>query len=138
MILVDTGALYALTDRADVHHADAARFYRSVAGREHLALTLPVLTEAYLLLEARLGSAAARRVWDAVNGGAFEVVDLTRRDLVLAREIEERYADAGLGFVDATCLALCERLSLRRVFTYDRKHFGLYRPSFCPALELLP
>ncbi len=138
MILVDTGAVYALTDRRDANHAGARAFYATVAGQEPLAVTLPVLTESWMLIEARLGAYAANKVWEAVNQGAFEVIDLSRTDLLLARDIEERYRDAGFGFVDATCFAVCERLSLDRVFTYDRKHFGCYKPSSVPALTLLP
>ncbi|MBC7335608.1 MAG: PIN domain-containing protein [Clostridia bacterium] len=138
MILVDTGALYALVDRNDVNHAQAAEFYRRTAGREAFGITLPVLTEAYLLLEARLGIYYADRLWAAVGEGVFEVLPLEREDLLLALDIQRKYRDAGFGFVDATCFALCERHRLRRVFTYDRKHFSLYKPTFAEALELLP
>jgi predicted nucleic acid-binding protein len=98
MILVDTGALYALTDKNDKNHRQAKKFYSSIVGQEILAISLPVLTESWLLLEARLG----------------------------------------FGFVDATCFALCEKHKIRKVFTYDRKHFSLYRPRFASHLELLP
>ncbi|MCR4420540.1 MAG: PIN domain-containing protein [Clostridia bacterium] len=138
MILVDTGALYALIDRNDVNHAQAAQFYRRTAGREVLGIGLPVLTEAYLLLEARLGGYYADRLWSAVAEGVFEVLPLEREDLLVALDIQGKYQDAGFGFVDATCFALCERYRLRRVFTYDRKHFALYRPAFAEGLELLP
>lgn len=138
MILVDTGALYALIDKNDVNHSRASEFYRSAAGREVFCLTLPVLAEAWLLIEARLGRYYADRLWEAVCDGAFEILPLEREDLVSALEIERKYRDAGFGFVDATCFALCEKHKLRRVFTYDRKHFSTYKPTFAEALELLP
>ena len=138
MIFVDTGAFYALIDRNDVNHSRAKEFYQSVAGQEVLCTSLPVVAEAWLLIDARLGSYFANRLWKAVCDGAFEILPLEREDLQLALEIESRYGDAGFGFVDATCFALCERHKLRRVFTYDRKHFSIYRPQFADALDLIP
>jgi predicted nucleic acid-binding protein len=97
-----------------------------------------VLTESWLLLEARLGRSVANKVWGAVHRGVFELLELEREDLKAALEIELKYQDAGFGFVDATCFALCEKHKIRKVFTYDRKHFSLYRPRFASHLELLP
>jgi len=138
LILVDTGAFYALIDKNDVNHSAAKEFYRSVAGREVLCTSLPVLTEAWLLIDARLGSYFADRLWESVCDGTFEILPLEREDLALALEIESKYSDAAFGFIDATCFALCEKHKLRRVFTYDRKHFSIYKPHFTNALELVP
>lgn len=138
MILIDTGALYALTDKNDKNHRQAKEFYASAIRREVFALSLPVLTESWLLLEARLGRFFAHKVWEAVNAGVFEILELGREDLKTALEIEQKYRDAEFGFVDATCFALCEKHKIAKLFTYDRKHFALYKPSFAPHLELLP
>ncbi len=138
MILVDTGAIYALTDRNDKNHRQAKEFYASIVRRETLGLPLPVLTESYLLLEARLGHFFANKVWEAAINGVFELLVPTEEDLRTAWRMEQRYAEAELGFVDAVCFALCERYKISKVFTYDRRHFALYRPSFASHLELLP
>jgi predicted nucleic acid-binding protein len=136
--LVDTGALYALIDKNDVNHRVASEFYRDAAGREVFCLSLPILAEAWLLIEARLGAYFADRLWEAVCDGVFEILPLEREDLASALDIERKYRDEGLGFVDATCLALCEKYKLRRVFTYDRRHFSIYKPTFAKSLELVP
>jgi len=138
LILVDTGAFYALVDRNDVNHGSAKKFYRSVAGKKLLCSSLPVLTETWLLIDARLGRHFADRLWKAVCDGACEILPLSREDLVMALEIESKYSDAAFGFVDSTCFALCEKHKLRQVFTFDRKHFSIYRPRFTSALELVP
>lgn len=138
MIFVDTGALYALTDKNDKNHRQAKEFYASAIRREVFALSLPVLTESWLLLEARLGCFFANKVWEAANAGVFEILELEREDLKTALEIEQKYRDAEFGFVDATCFALCEKHKIAKVFTYDRKHFGIYQPGFAAQLILLP
>jgi predicted nucleic acid-binding protein len=68
MILVDTGALYALADRNNKNHRQAKKFYGSIVGQEILAISLPVLTESWLLLEARLGRSVANKVWGVIEG----------------------------------------------------------------------
>ncbi|MCL6449140.1 MAG: PIN domain-containing protein [Armatimonadetes bacterium] len=138
MILVDTGALYALVDRNDVNHGEASKFYRGVAGKEILCISLPILTEAWLLIDARLGSFFANQLWKGICGGALEILPLEKEELQMAFEIESKYRDSGFGFIDATCFALCEKYKIRRVFTYDKKHFSIYRPRFTGNLELLP
>jgi len=137
MILIDTGALYALTDRHDKNHQHATTLYRKFLGRETLGLSLPVLTESWLLIEARLGRAPAHRLWQAVLGGAFDLLEVGSAELQLALEIETKYADVGFGLVDAICFALCERHKIEKVFTYDQKHFSIYRPTFVSTLNLL-
>lgn len=138
MIFVDTGALYALIDKNDINHSDAKRFYKGVVGKEAISTSLPILTEAWLLIEARLGKYFANKLWKSASEGIFEILELERDDLSTALEIENKYQKTGFGFVDSTCFALCEKYKIRRVFTYDRKHFGIYKPSFSESLELLP
>jgi hypothetical protein len=40
----------------------------------------------------------------------------------------DRYADADIGFVDATVLAVVERLNEPKLATLDRRRFGLLPP----------
>ncbi|WP_255622594.1 hypothetical protein [Pseudonocardia sp. DSM 110487] len=50
----------------------------------------------------------------------------------------EKYADLPLGTVDASVIALAERLNLPAVATLDHRHFGVVRPRHVEALALLP
>jgi len=138
MILVDTGALYALIDRNDVNHAGAKEFYQEVIGKEAFCISLSILTETWLLIDARLGTYFANTFWMSVSQGVFEILEIDRYDLGIALEIEKRYQDSGFGFIDSSSFALCEKHKIQKVFTYDRKHFGIYRPSFAAFLQLLP
>jgi predicted nucleic acid-binding protein len=53
-------------------------------------------------------------------------------------EILDQYADARIDFGDATIVALAERLGITRILTTDQRHFRLFRPRHCTALEILP
>lgn len=138
MILVDTGPLYALTDRRDMHHAEATEFYRSVAGVEPLLLPSPVLTEGWMFVKRRLGAVYANRMWESAVSGAFRLADVDELLLEQALDIERQYADSEFGLIDSVCFALCERMKIKRVFTFDRKHFSTYVPTFARHLELVP
>lgn len=138
MILIDSGAFYALVDKNDRNHAGAKKFYEKVIEKKTLYTSLPILTETWLLTNARLGSYFANRLWASVSKGIFEILELERNDLENALNIENKYPKAGFSFVDSTCFALCEKYKIFKVFTYDRKHFGIYKPSFSSSLELLP
>ncbi len=109
-----------------------------MAGKETFAVSLPILTEAWLLIEARLGRHFANQIWQSASEGVFEILEVDKGDMKKALDIEKKYHAADFGIVDATCFALCEKHKIRRVFTYDRKHFSIYKPLFGGSLELLP
>jgi predicted nucleic acid-binding protein len=60
-VFVDTSALYALLDRDDRRHADAAAIWRRLAEEARPLTTHSyVLVEAFALVQRRLGPAAVR------------------------------------------------------------------------------
>lgn len=63
---------------------------------------------------------------------------LRKSDLSRIREILKQYADARLDFVDASIVALAERLRIRRILTVDQREFRIIRPRHCDCSELLP
>lgn len=73
-----------------------------------------------------------------VANGAYRLESLTEADLSRAAALEQQYADLELGLVDASVIAVCERLQEKKVATLDYRHFGAVRPSHCDALRLLP
>ncbi|RCG31862.1 hypothetical protein DQ384_07825 [Sphaerisporangium album] len=50
----------------------------------------------------------------------------------------EAYAGLLLGAVDASVIAVAERLGITEVATLDRRHFTVVRPWHTTALVLLP
>jgi predicted nucleic acid-binding protein len=59
-------------------------------------------------------------------------------DLARCREIQTQYEDQSVGVVDASVLALLERLGESKLVTLDHRHFGVLRPAHVEALQLLP
>ena len=85
MILVDTGPLVALFDPKDGQHQRAAHTLRTL--RERLCTTVPVLTEAFHMLQPQ--SIGSDRVREFVEQGGLSVWLLDRLSLTRAFRSEE-------------------------------------------------
>ena len=135
-VLVDTDPLYALADRDDDWHLRTVRFLES--SRDEFIVPVTVLPEAAYLLAAHLGPEAEQKLVQTVASGEMAVEELTIQDLRRTLELLRRYEDARIGFVDATVVAIAERLKIQRIFTTDRRDFSIVRPRHCKEFDLLP
>jgi predicted nucleic acid-binding protein len=53
-------------------------------------------------------------------------------------ELVEKYADFPLGAVDASVIAIAERLGADAIATLDRRHFMVVRPNSSVSFALVP
>lgn len=97
-----------------------------------------VVTEVVYLVATRLGVDAEVRFLGDLAAGNFTVEPVLPPDWLRIAELVAGYADLPLGTVDASVVALCERLGLGEVATLDHRHFTVVRPRHVPALTLLP
>jgi predicted nucleic acid-binding protein len=135
-LIFDTNTLLAVLNRGDEHHRDCVALIE--ASREDLLVPLLTLPE----LDYFLSKYALQEGWlaflDDVDAGAWRVEHPTAADLRRARELQHDYADLRIGVVDASIIALCERLGEPKVATLDHRHFTTVRPRHVEALRLLP
>jgi uncharacterized protein len=136
VLLADTGVLFGGTDRDDPRHTDCADVLDEHAGE--LLVPVPVIVESAWLIESRLGPEAEAGFVRAINAGELERVDLVDEDWTRVVELVESYRDLGLGLVDASLVAVAERLGIARVATLDHRHFRAVRPRHVDAFELIP
>ena len=134
--LVDTGILYALADKGDTWHRRAEASLAGFPGR--LIVPASVIPEACYLLNSCLGPFAETAFLVALNNREMPVEQVTVPDMARTVEILKQYADANIGFVDASLVAVAERLGINTIFTTDRRHFSLIKPAHCSAFTLLP
>ncbi len=102
----------------------------------HLIIPALVIAEASYLLSSRAGPAAEAAFFRGLSG--FEVVAPLPADWPRIADLVEEYGDWPLGGVDASVVALAERLGTDLVITLDRRHFGAIRPRHCAAFRILP
>lgn len=122
MIVADTGAIIALIDADDRHHAAFAKLYDA----DPTAWVLPwaILPEVDYLLAKRIGESSARAFRADLASGAFTIAWGIPEDLARAHALCIRYADQALGLVDAVVAAVAERLRARAIATVDLRDFG--------------
>ncbi len=135
-LILDTGPILALLDAGDPDHQRCVELVERLA--EDLIVPSPVLVEVDYWTVKLLGHEAWEIFVADLAGGAYRLEPLELDDLRRAAEIERTYAKLDLGLVDASVLAVCERLDERKVATLDRRDFSVVRPRHCTALELLP
>ena len=136
MLLVDTNIWLAAGDRRSELHVGCAQLVRE--RRDELACPVPVIAETSWLILDRLGSAAHSEFLLLVTSGRLQAVDLIGADWQRCADLVERYSDLRLDLMDASIVAVAERLKLTEVATMNRRDFTVVRPAHVDALTLLP
>jgi uncharacterized protein len=135
VLLIDTGIFVAVADRDEPHHTDCATLLRT---RTDLVVTATVIPEAAWLIETRLGPGAEARFLTLATSARFTIIDPIDTDYQRAIELIGTYTDLGLGFVDASIIAIAERLHLTQIATLNHRDFAVVRPAHCEVLQLVP
>jgi predicted nucleic acid-binding protein len=135
-LIIDTGILYALADRKDDWHAAAVRFMSGFRGRLFVPST--VVPEACYLLNTYLGQDAEMGLIQSLINREMVLEQSTTQDMVRIAELLKKYHDSNIGFVDASVVALAERLKICGILTTDRRHFETIKPQHCKEFRLLP
>jgi predicted nucleic acid-binding protein len=136
VIVVDTGPLVAALDADDADHERCLDLLETRQGT--LLVPGPVLTEVCWLLERERGTDAEAAFLEAIARGELELVAVTTADLQRMADLVRQYADLPLGAVDASVVAVAERLDVTEVATLDLRHFTVVRPVHVTSFELLP
>jgi hypothetical protein len=134
--ILDTSAAYALTVVDDLNHERVAEAMQRE--RTSFILPSPVLTETCFLIARRIRPGAETVFIRGLVRSGWRREDLEDADLERISDLFEQYADARLGFVDASIIAIAERLGAARIFTLDRRDFSIVRPRHVEAFEILP
>lgn len=115
---VDSSAIVTLIDHDDASHQAAVDAYRSlVASGYRLFTTNHVLNEAFELLTAGIGPAAARR-W--LSQHRLPIYHVDEADLAAAvTMIAGRETDSPISLTDALSMVVMERLGVSDAFAVD-------------------
>ncbi len=121
-LLIDTGALLAMLDANDKHHAPAASFARANV-KAQFFLPETIFIETMVLVKSRLGADAAVMLGERLQSSPhFSIVNFTNEDRQLTWNIFSRYSDKELSYVDCSLFAVARRLKIFEVFAFDH-HF---------------
>lgn len=135
-LVVDTSVLLASLDRSDPDHERCAELMD--VQRRPPVVPSPVLVELDHLLGRRRATGAWTTFCAALMAGAYQLFDATPRLVQRASEVQHRYADMPVGFVDAFVFVTCEALGEHTVATLDRRHFSVLRTKGRKTLQIVP
>ena len=132
MIVADTGAMLALLDSGDRHHAAIRELYEDRPDR--WVLPWAILPEVDYLVRSELGARAQEAFLADVADGSFPIEHGKHEDLVRAHAINRKYRSLALGLVDAVVMAIAERVRAEAIATLDLRHFGAVKIVGSPRL----
>ena len=122
---VDTGAIVALVNRADRHHAAAVQWFSGFRGL--LFTTEAVVTEtAYVLAASAVHQQAALAWVQRARAAGLLKIEAVEDHAAVARLLA-RYASLPCDYADATLIALAERSAVSAIATIDQRDFSVYR-----------
>ncbi|HAP74478.1 MAG TPA: hypothetical protein DCR14_00155, partial [Acidimicrobiaceae bacterium] len=84
------------------------------------------------------GPAAEARFLTLVTSSRFTIIDPIDIDYQRTIELIGTYTDLGLGFVDASIIAIAERHNVTQIATLNHRDFAVVRPAHCNTFELFP
>ena len=122
-VIADTSALYALVDRNDPHHVQAASFLKSRASDQILLVSNHIFDETMTVVKARLGMRAALQLGLRLRNSRFvETVVFSPAEEQETWRIFSQYADKDWSYTDCACLVLAKQRELHQAFSFDH-HF---------------
>lgn len=135
-LVLDTSVLLAALDTADPHHAACRALIESAD--EDLVVPVLVLAELDYWCHTRLSADVWLVFLADLLSGVYRAEPPTTDDFARCEFLQRRYADLGLGVVDASVVALCERLGEEKVATLDHRDFAVVRPAHVAAFRIVP
>jgi uncharacterized protein len=136
VILVDSNVWLDAADVDCPRHQACADLLRSRRGQ--LFTSALVVAESARLIRFKLGPSAEVRFLEFVTSDEVRVVDLTASDWTRSLALVGQYLDRPLGLVDASIVAIAERLSIVELATMNGRDFYLVRPKHVDAFVLYP
>jgi uncharacterized protein len=135
-LVLDTGVIYAALNSNDPDHQSCASLIEGA--EEQLVIPQPVLVE----VDYWVRKHASVDVWLAfcqdIHAGAYTPWPADATLTLAAAEVQSRFSDQDLGFVDSAVFETCQALGEQKVATLDHRHFGVLRTANGKSLELLP
>jgi hypothetical protein len=133
VIVADTGAVLALVDADDNHHAALRELFER---DPDWILPWAILPEVDYLLAAHVGVDTELVFVRDLAEGRYIVESGAEADLPRAYELCFQYRDLRIGLVDGIVAAVAERLGASAIATLDLRHFAAIeihgRPKLFP------
>lgn len=133
--LADTSCVLVVSNAKDAHHQRCTAVYHQ---QELIHLPQTTLAEIAYMMQRDQGTLPFARFLLQMPRSRYRILALDAADFHRTGYLLQQYADSRLDFVDASIIAVAERLNITRILTLDQRDFNIVRPRHTPYLELLP
>jgi hypothetical protein len=127
VIVADTGAIVALIDADNRHHAKMRAAFEGQPNE--WVLPWAILPEVDYLLLHHVGTQAELAFVRDIADGLWSIEWGEEEDVARGAELCARYQQLRLGLVDGVVMSVAERLNARAIATLDERHFGAVKLS---------
>ncbi len=134
-IILETSVLYSLMDKGDKNHKLVKEFFLK-SNDVYYILPSTVIPELCYIINTRLGPYFEIKLLEEINKN-FHLEILKDVDIIRIIEILKKYDTLNIGYVDASIVAIAERLKINKILTLDRKHFELIVPRGFDCFDIL-
>lgn len=123
-IVVDTSALYALVDRNDPNHLQAAAFLRTQSIQNNLLISNHVFDEIMTLCKIRLGITVCLQLGMRIrNSALIKTVIFGAEEEMATWRLFGQYRDKEWSYTDCASFVLAQQCKTSFAFTFDH-HFA--------------
>lgn len=125
-VIIDTSAIIGLIDRSSPKHEDL----KKAISHGEITMTIPsaVIPESCYMINKYFGVKIEIIFLEEIINASFQLEIIRFSDLARIAEILKKYQKLNIGFVDASIVAIAERLKINKLLTLDKKHFEVLVP----------
>lgn len=134
-VIADTGFVVALLNRSDSRHQAVQAVYLQ---QPSILLPQTALVEIAYLVGRDSGIETVVKFLQGIPQSRFFIISLIDLDIERTAQILSTYKDSYVDFVDASVMAIAERLNIQTILTLDQRDFRLFRPVHCSSFTILP
>lgn len=134
-VILDTNIIFSMMDKDDWEHLKIKNFFEENNNYLYI-LPSTTLVEICYLVRTRLSPLLEIKFLEEINYG-FNLEPVKDEDILRIIEILKKYDTLGIGYVDASIVAIAERLKLNKILTLDKKHFGVLAPKGFDSFDIL-
>jgi len=122
-------------DKSDKNHKSVKEFFLN-NNSVYYVMPSTIVPELCYIVNLRLGSYSEIKLLEEVNK-SFHLEILKDSDIIRIIEILKKYDSLNIGYVDASIVAIAERLKINKILTLDKKHFEIIVPRGFDRFEIL-
>lgn len=124
-------------DKSDNNHKLVKKFFQN-NNNNNIYYILPSTTvpELCYLINTKLGPYFELKFLEEINQN-FNLEPISYTDILRIIEILKKYGSLNIGYVDASIVAIAERLKINKMLTLDRKHFEVIAPRGFDNFDIL-